>query len=495
MLARFALGETPPVLLELSVGSTALDEVALRDAIGRELKCPVVTNRSSNHSGEILLKSLSAGQVSVTFVPADQRPALKRVVNLPQTPEHRVQLIAWLVGNMARNEAEDWLANRQRKQAELDKHPPAKAESTDPKAQTFANKPDAPATADFSVGNAANNENAADESGFSGRNVALHYYPINLGVWHQALQLHRDSETSRFGLHLGIGYGRLGAIRGFGFDLIHQRTDGEVQGVAASPIWTRAARTQGVAFSLGVVTAEQDLRGVDYAGLVAYRAGNLTGAQIGGVFAQNNGDSQGAQLSVTVTEQVGTLRGVQLAAVNVADTVTGVQLGAINVAKDMRGVQFGLVNVARHMDGVAIGLVNISDNVRTEALLWSERNYLENIGLRYLYSPLTVGVSAGYDSANDRARLLFGLGVRVTHRRFALAPMLDVGFVRDTVRNTPVSGGHDNDLRCGFEYELVPKVLGFAAGPAVAVRSEPGKQRQVLPRWFAGLTPVLMNKS
>ena len=122
MLTGAARGETTPVLVELSVGSDVVDEASLRAAIGRELECPVVVNRAVNHAGEVRVKSLPSGQVSVTFVPADDRAALKRVLRLPQTPEHRVQLIAWLVGNLARNEAAEWLAKHQReKQAELAK--------------------------------------------------------------------------------------------------------------------------------------------------------------------------------------------------------------------------------------------------------------------------------------------------------------------------------------------------------------------------------------
>ena len=528
-LTSAAWGEPTPVLVEVSVAANIVDAAALRVAIGKELDCPVTVNKDANHSGEIVIRPVAAGQVSVTFVTAERIAPLRRVVALPQTPEHRVQLIAWLVGNMARNEAAEWLSNHQReKEAEMAKaaqSPPSNAPPSEAKpGEASSAKPDAQLKADLSVGNAANKNSQTNSQNLPAKPgsdkshpgapepsratyvpmPALRYHGFNLALWHRILELHRDSETSRFGFHLGLGYGRVGAIRGFGFDVIHHRSDIEDQGFAGSLLWARVARTQGVAWSLAVVTAEQDVTGVDYAGLVAYRDGNLTGvqsaglvsystgnalgAQMAGIFAWNDGDVTGAQGAFVFTRQAGTLRGFQLSlAANVAGDVTGGQFGAVNVAKNVYGVQFGLVNVAKNVDGVAIGLVNISDNVRTQAELWVERNYLENIGVRYVYSPLTFGVSTGYDSANDRQRYLFGLGARFAYKRFAFAPSVDVGFVIDKIRANPVGRGHENDIRLAFELEVIPKVLGISAGPTLAMRSDSGKHLQPLPRWFAGL--------
>ena len=256
--------------------------------------------------------------------------------------------------------------------------------------------------------NAANKQNATTAKNAPVEQSAepeLHYYPFNLALWHRVLEWHRDSESSRFALHLGLGYGRVGAVRGFGFDVLHHRSDVETRGASGSLGWTRVSRTQGVAWSFGVVTAERNLNGVDFAGLVALREGDVWGAQVAGLASIESGSLTGAQTAALFTKHDGPLRGVQFAyGANSADTVEGVQFAAVNVANDVHGVQFGLVNVAHRVDGVAIGLVNISDNVRTQAELWSERNYLENVGVRYLYSPLTFGISTGYDSLDNRVR-------------------------------------------------------------------------------------------
>ena len=445
-----AWADTTPVLVEVSVSARVLDAAALRDAIGKELDCPVTNSKDAVHAGEILVKALSAGQVAVTFSTVDRIAPLRRVVALPQTPEHRVQLIAWLVGNMARNEAAEWLANHQR-----EKEAEAVNTASAPTNSTGASGAELKPAQDQNP--LAGKAPAAQPSLAASQPATLTYHAFDLALWHRVLELHPDAETSRFGFHLGLGYGRVGAIRGFGFDLLHHRSDVEVRGVASSLIWTRARRTQGVAWSLGVVTAEQQLRGVDYGGLVVYREGSVNGAQAAGFLTYATGD------------------------------VLGAQFGAVNVAADVKGVQFGLVNVAKNVDGVAIGLVNISDNVRTQAELWAERNYLENIGVRYLYSTLTFGVSSGYDSGNDRQRFLAGLGARFTYKRFAFAPCIDAGFVIDQVRTNPVGRGRESDVRLGFEWQLVPKVLGIAAGPTLALRSDSGRHLEPLPRWFAGL--------
>jgi hypothetical protein len=496
----FARGESTPVLVEMSVGPAVLDEAALREAIALELDCPVVTNRSASHSGEILIKSLSREQVSVTFVPVDNRPPLKRSLALPQTPERRVQLIAWLVGNLARNEAADWLANHQReKLSELAKNAAATPESSGPNApkpvapgDTAAQQPDAGAPSNLPVGNAANKRADTSDKHASGEHnppLALTFHSFNLALWHRLLELHPDSETSRFALHLGLGYGRVGAIRGVGFDLLHHRSEVAVRGMVGSFGWTRAARTQGVAWSFGVVTAEQPLTGVDLAGLFAVREGDISGAQIAGFASIASGTLEGVQAAAVFAKHAGTLRGAELSyGVNWANAVDGVQFGTVNVAGDVRGVQFGLVNVAHRVDGIAIGLINVADNIRTQAELWSERNYLENVGVRYVVSPLTFGVSSGYDSVHNRVRFLAGLGVRFTYKQIAFAPSVDVGFVMDQVRDNAVVRGHENDLRLAFEWQLVPKVLAITAGPALALRSDSGPAKQLWPRWFAGVT-------
>ena len=236
-----------------------------------------------------------------------------------------------------------------------------------------------------------------------------------------------------------------------------------------------------------MVTAKGDLRGADLAALT-YREGAANGLQFAGLATLSTGNVVGGQ-AATLFNASGDLRGLQIAwGANVADDVAGLQGSFVNVAKNVTGLQLGLVNVAKNVEGVQIGLINVAGNVRTQAQLWAERNYLENVGVRYLYSPLLFAVSTGYDSVDDRLRFLLGFGARFAVSRVAFAPSVNVGAVIDKVRTAAVGRGHDNDVRLSFEWEMVPKALSVVAGPTLAFRSEGNTQLRPLARWFVGVT-------
>ena len=155
--AASVLAEQSPVWVDVTVNQELLDAGALREAIGKELDCAVVVNREAAHSGEIVIKPLASGQPSVAFLPPDCLAPLQRVVTLPRTRENRVQLIAWLVGNMARNEAAEWLADRQREKRAKAAVPSETLATTEASNSTAkpAEKP-VEEQQDGSAGNAAN---------------------------------------------------------------------------------------------------------------------------------------------------------------------------------------------------------------------------------------------------------------------------------------------------------------------------------------------------
>jgi hypothetical protein len=198
----------------------------------------------------------------------------------------------------------------------------------------------------------------------------------------------------------------------------------------------------------------------------------------------------GVQAATFFTTQQGALRGLAISTfANVGERVDGAQLAAVNCAGDVSGLQFGLVNYARRVDGIAIGLVNISSNVRVQALPWAERDYHANLGVRYVYAPLTFGYSVGHDPAKDRTRVLFGIGARFARGRLALAPAANVGFfVEDPHTGSAAENGHENDVRVSFEWEVVPRLLGLTAGPSLAMQSDRDVRWRFIPRWFVGLS-------
>ena len=507
-----ATAEPRPILLELSVDVTVVDRATLSQAISQELDCAVVSDRQAMHSGELSIKSLPGGRVSVAFTASEHQAPLMRVVTLPKAPEQRAQWIAWLVGNLARNEAAEWLAQHQREKAEEGaRQAGANHGHNATESNAEQNSPTAAATPNSEQNEPAKPQQVAVTPPLqlpprpSKPNPELSLSPINLAVWHGWLELRPHAESKRLNFHLGLGYGRVGAIRGAGFDILHHRTDVEVQGVVGSLGWTRVGRTRGLAWSAGVVTARGDLAGADFAWLLSMRDANpaadqlserglpidssIVGLQFGGIAAVSQGSMVGAQTAGILTKHSAPLRGAQMSLVaNVAEDIEGAQMSAVNLAGDIHGVQVGLINVAHHVDGLAIGLVNISDNVRPQAQTWVERDYHENIGLRYVYQPFTFGYSAGYDPSQNRARVLFAVGARFVHGRFAVAPSLDAGFAVDRANQTGSKArGHENDVRISAEFELVPRLLALSAGPALAFHSDSGSRSSFTPRWFAGL--------
>jgi hypothetical protein len=145
----------------------------------------------------------------------------------------------------------------------------------------------------------------------------------------------------------------------------------------------------------GVVASAGRVRGMQIAG-VAATAADVTGLQIGGVVAHSRGDAElqiagaagyaggrvnaqiagaavsadraGLQIAGAATHVRGNV-GTQIAgAVNVAGgAVYALQVGTVNVAGTVHGLQLGVVNVARRSaGGLSLGLINIVPGGRSE---------------------------------------------------------------------------------------------------------------------------------
>lgn len=142
-------------------------------------------------------------------------------------------------------------------------------------------------------------------------------------------------------------------------------------------IAARSTRLRGVGIA-PVLWAEEDVHGVQLAGVgssvrselvgaqlssVANVAGEVIGVQISGYLNLSRGPVSGAQVS-DANWALGTVKGTQLGLVNYAWAATGFQGALVNVAGDVTGAQFSLVGVARNFAGAQIGLVNVGGDVR-----------------------------------------------------------------------------------------------------------------------------------
>jgi hypothetical protein len=140
---------------------------------------------------------------------------------------------------------------------------------------------------------------------------------------------------------------------------------GKVRVVQIAGAVAVADRVDGVQIG-GAVGKSGGGAGVQIAGAVGY-AGGRAGTQIAGAVTSAGGGA-GVQIAGAANVSGGSV-GVQVAgAVNVADGhVYGAQIGVVNVAGTVDGVQIGVVNVAKKTNGgLSLGLINIVPGGRSE---------------------------------------------------------------------------------------------------------------------------------
>lgn len=133
----------------------------------------------------------------------------------------------------------------------------------------------------------------------------------------------------------------------------------------------------------GAITHAGAVQGTQIAGAVA-TAGTVKGTQIAGAVAATRGDVRGVQLAGAVAVAGGAVDTQIGGAVSVARRVRGVQLaGAVNVADRVDGVQVGVINVAGGGDGVSLGLINVVKGGRTELEATVDQQAIGNLVFRH----------------------------------------------------------------------------------------------------------------
>jgi hypothetical protein len=390
-------------------------------------------------------------------------------VDLPKDEARSLETLAYLVGNLARDEASELLAEIAPAPGEGANDvppppPPPPAAPAEPKpapsaaAPKPAPPPPAPAVPKLL------------ESKRFAANVSL-YYPLTARP---------HTEQWRLNLELGVAYSRVGAINGAAFNLGYLRVDRALDGFGGSLFWTRTGDVRGIAGSWLVAEGYGRLKGIGFATLVNHREGNVEGLQASLLVATGGDvlgiegaplvvvgrDIQGFQGSAGVS--VGRdVQGAQLGLVDVARDVRGVELGIVDAARDVQGAQLGFVNVGRRVNGLQLGLVNISDEIhggalglvnvagngRFQPVVWfSGPHAVLNAGYKSITGLTYTQAGLGYDTANDTYRWEAGAGLHLG---------LPYGFYGETgvgyaqIHNAK---GNDNerqelryDLRLGFE--------------------------------------------
>ncbi|MCC6897402.1 MAG: hypothetical protein IT377_00430 [Polyangiaceae bacterium] len=412
LAGRAVADEKPSLIVSVDAGSSGVSADAVRSAIGKELGVATV----AQGDGESRLSvRIQGDRATVVFTRGTEK--IERVVDLPKEPAARVEVIALLAGNLARDEAGALLAALAPKPAEPEPAPPAPPPAEAPP----ASKPAPPPTVRAEAKPVAPAPAASESRSRRGplfANLSL-YSPIAITP---------DAEQRSFDIELGLAYSKIGGLTGFGLTVGHLRVGGPAAGVAVSGLWTRVDGDQKGAFVSGIFSqGGGSLRGAEGSGILTLRDGDLEGfqgsgvfgsardvhgAQLAGIAAWSEGAVEGFQGAGALARARGSVQGAQISAVNIGGDLRGAQVGLVNIGESVRGTQIGVVNVADRVDGLPLGLVNVVKHGRTQALAWADTQVVANAAVKYLNGPVYTLIGAGYDGG-DGAAAAFALGGHV----------------------------------------------------------------------------------
>jgi hypothetical protein len=230
---------------------------------------------------------------------------------------------------------------------------------------------------------------------------------------------------------------------------------GEAEGVQLAPLYNYASRIRGAQIASMFNITEQAARGWQ-----AAAATNLA--------VEGDGIVQTALTNVVL----GRMRGVQLGATNYAGQFRGVQIGVVNVAMGTsNGLQLGVLNFTRDTSAVKVGLVNLTPATRVQLLLFGGNVTKSNLAVRFLnhHFYTLLGFSLYYRGLDDRfsGALYYRAGYRVNvARRLALSGDLGLAHIEDA----PAGAEQMEERRLGIqarlnvEMQISPRFSVFATG-------------------------------
>ena len=230
---------------------------------------------------------------------------------------------------------------------------------------------------------------------------------------------------------------------------------GEAEGVQLAPLYNYASRIRGAQIASMFNITEQAARGWQ-----AAAATNLA--------VEGDGIVQTALTNVVL----GRMRGVQLGATNYAGQFRGVQIGLVNVAMGTsNGLQLGVLNFTRDTSAVKVGLVNLTPATRVQLLLFGGNVTKSNLAVRFLnhHFYTLLGFSLYYRGLDDRfsGALYYRAGYRVNvARRLALSSDLGLAHIEDA----PAGAEQMEERRLGIqarlnvEMQISPRFSVFATG-------------------------------
>jgi hypothetical protein len=487
----------------ITVGSSEVDAPALEGALRRELGVPLSFDPLAKDRLEIVITGRRA---NVTYYRADGEP-VTRSVDLPRDRARALETIAFLAGNLARDEAAELLSELA----------PKAEEATEAPSPTPPEAPPAPPPPE-------DEKTPARPVRKPGELIEPNPFAWNLSLWHPTTLL-AETEQRRMNFELGVAHSHLGALRGAALTLGYLRIDQASEGYAAALLWSRTGPFKGIQTATfvneghgpftgisyadilnfrdgdilgaqgslvyvqanaitgfqggGLVAWSEGVRGVQLSGIGGHAGGKVTGVQVSGTTAIARQDLDGVQLAglfgytrdlrgVAVDGLVSVSRdvhGVQLSGLfSFARDVSGVQLAAVNVARRVKGVQVGIVNVAEDNDGGAIGLVNVSSDGKIQPSVWySGPDTWLNAGVKFVTGYTYALLGAGYDAGGEKLRYLGSTGLHLPIERGYLESGVGLARVHHTRDRYPTEREEARfESRVGWE--VIRYVTPFAGG-------------------------------
>lgn len=502
--AQTSSGGSLPVVIE--VKASGLDAEQVKGAIERELGVPLRVDAAASQRLEIVVTGRRA---NVTYFFPDKEP-VTRSVDLPRDRDRATETIAFLAGNLARDEAAALLAELRPPEAPVEEAPPAPPPPMPPPEATApapvpAAKPAPPPAKPVPKAE-------AKPSGL----IEPNRFAFNLSLF-PPVTLLPETERRRLNLELGLIYSRVGALRGAAFTMGYLNVLGPAEGFVYAFGWSRTSDLQGFQLAHIVNEGHGKLKGVSHGDIVNTRTGDVEGVQTAGVVSLSH-HVEGAQIGGVVSRtfsqegatvagianiaqgkvggvQIGGIAslaegvdGVQIAGIaNVGGDVNGVQIGLVNIGGKVKGMQLGLINISQEIHGGALGLVNVAGNGRVQPIGWVSggTDLSANGGVKFVTDYTYVFLGFGAELARSRSRTETGAGLH-----------LDLGRAYGEV-GVGYSNVSDNDndsdqaLRQNFRYEarvgyeVFPSVTPFFGG-GIAQRLQ-GEGRAVRGEYFLGL--------
>jgi hypothetical protein len=430
LLRAFALGVTLAVAapaqadsLEVRVApELALDADQVKAVIAAELAASIVDR--AGDLGSVDLQVDGHGRLAVSHQRADGT-LLVRVVALPALPSDRLALIAFVTGNLVRDQLADLAAPEPAAVAQ----PPVR-HVVAPAAAPMSPMLVQPETAEVTV-------------------------PVSIGFIPQLSTDRLFASRVRVRGAVNVIVGGSASIDGVSISGVADLS-ASVRGLQIGGAATLARDTEGVQIA-GAGAVARRLRGGQVAGALAI-AQDVVGAQVAGA-ATIARDVEGLQAAgaAAVSRSV---RGVQIAgAAAVTHQLDGVQIAPLNIARRARGLQLGVVNVSDENDGAQIGVLNFVRKGRTDVDAWIETNGLGAVALRhggrYMHNIYAVGTTP---DAGDVPLVGLGLG---THHRLGSA-LLDLDAMAWQTHMFDDGIGLLTQARATLAIDLGP-VAGFVA--------------------------------